>query len=196
VLLEAGAGTFPLALERQLVGQHRGATLSLRVPYPPDYPNASLAGKSVDFEVEVKDLRVKELPALDDDFARDHGKSESLAELRARVRADLEREAEAHADAAVREQIVEQLVVRHPFDVPSTLVDRRTETLLAGLDVRLADGAERARSIKFAPSCCSMPSRSAKRSWFPTTTSRRRSTRSRAASIRCPSACARSTIVR
>ena len=147
VLLEAGAGTFPLALERQLVGQHRGATLSLRVPYPPDYPNASLAGKSVDFEVEVKDLRVKELPALDDDFARDHGKSESLAELRARVRADLEREAEAHADAAVREQIVEQLVVRHPFDVPSTLVDRRTETLLAGLDVRLADGAERERAL-------------------------------------------------
>jgi trigger factor len=147
VLLEAGAGTFPLALERQLVGQHRGATLSLRVPYPADYPNASLAGKSVDFEVEIKELRVKELPALDDDFARDHAKSESLADLRTRIRVDLEREAEARADAAVREQIVEQLVTRHPFDVPSTLVDRRTETLLAGLDLRLPEGAERERAL-------------------------------------------------
>src|SRR5438034_1259463 len=74
VLLEAGSGSFPLALERQLVGQSRGARLALRVPYPADYPNAGLAGKTAEFEVEIKELRVKELPALDDDFARDHGK--------------------------------------------------------------------------------------------------------------------------
>src|SRR5207245_2349575 len=95
VLVEAGSGSFPLALERQLVGQSRGVRLALRVPYPADYPNAGLAGKTAEFEVEIKELRVKELPALDDDFARDHGKCDSLAELRARVRADLEREAAA-----------------------------------------------------------------------------------------------------
>ena len=50
--VEAGAGTFPLALERQLVGQHRGATLSLRVPYPADYPNASLAGRSAAISIK------------------------------------------------------------------------------------------------------------------------------------------------
>src|SRR5439155_1443304 len=84
VLLEAGSGSFPLALERQLVGQSRGTRLALRVPYPADYPNAGLAGKTAEFEVEIKELRVKELPALDDDFARDHGKCDSLAEPRAR----------------------------------------------------------------------------------------------------------------
>ena len=110
VLVEAGSGSFPLALERQLVGQSRGARLALRVPYPADYPNAGLAGKTAEFEVEIKELRVKELPALDDDFARDHGKCDSLAELRARVRADLEREAAARADAAVREALVDQLL--------------------------------------------------------------------------------------
>src|SRR5262249_62094011 len=102
IFLEAGGGSFPLALERQLVGQHQGACLSLRVPYPPDYSNPAIAGKTIDFEVEIKELRVKELPPLDDDFARDHGKCDSLAELRARVRADLEREAQARAEAAVR----------------------------------------------------------------------------------------------
>jgi trigger factor len=147
VLVEAGAGGFPLALERQLVGQHRGAHLTLRVPYPADYPNAGLAGKTAEFDVEVKDLRVKELPPLDDDFARDHGKCDSLAELRSRLRVDLEHEARERANDAVREQIVEQLIARHPFEVPATLVARRTEALVASLDVRLPPGAEREATL-------------------------------------------------
>jgi trigger factor len=147
VLLEAGAGTFPLALERQLVGQHVGAHLTLQVPYPADYPNAGLAGKTAEFEIELKELRVKELPPLDDDFARDHGRSESLAELRARIRADLEREATERAEQAVREAILDQLVARHEFDVPSSLVDRRTDALIASLDVRLPEGADREHAL-------------------------------------------------
>ena len=142
VLLEAGAGSFPLALERQLVGQHAGAQLTLEVPYPADYGNPSVAGKTVHFEVEIKELRAKELPSLDDEFARDHGKCESLAELRTRVRADLEAQARERAEEAEREQILEQLVSRHTFDVPTTLVDRRTEALVAGLDARAHRGAD------------------------------------------------------
>jgi trigger factor len=147
VLLEAGAGSFPLALERQLVGQHRGARLTLRVPYPADHPNAGLAGKAAEFEVEIKELRVKELPPLDDEFARDHGKCDSLAELRARVRADLEREAGERADADVREQLLEQLIARHAFEVPLTLVERRTEALIASLDVRVPEEREREQAM-------------------------------------------------
>jgi trigger factor len=147
VMLEAGTGAFPLALERQLVGQHRGAHLSLHVPYPAEHPNPGLAGKSADFEVEIRDLRAKELPALDDDFARDHGRCESLAELRTRVRADLEQEAHRRAHESAREEIVDQLIARHPFDVPSTLVERRTETLLSSLDLRAPGGADREAAL-------------------------------------------------
>jgi len=99
------------------------------------------------FEVEIKELRVKELPPLDDDFARDHGKCDSLAELRARVRADLEREAVARADAAVREGLVDQVLARHAFDVPATLVERRIEALLQSFDLRLPEGAEREAAL-------------------------------------------------
>jgi trigger factor len=140
VLLEAGGGSFPLALERQLVGQHRGAQLTLEVPYPADYANASLAGRTVHFDVEVVDLRAKELPPLDDDFARDHGRSDTLDELRTRVRADLERQAHERAEGAVREAILDQLLARHPLEVPASLVDRRVDAMLASLDVRMPPG--------------------------------------------------------
>jgi trigger factor len=147
VLVEAGAGSFPLALERQLVGQQRGAQLTLRVPYPADHPNSGLAGKTAELDVAVRELRAKDLPALDDDFARDHGRCDSLEALRARVRADLEQDARTRAADAVREQIVEQLLARHAFDVPSTLVDRRGQALLASLEVRLPAGAEREQAL-------------------------------------------------
>ena len=147
VLLEAGTGTFPAALERQLVGQAVGAHVPLVVTYPADYANPGLAGKTVHFEVDVKAIRAKELPPLDDDFARDHGRSESLAELRAKVRADLEREAKERADAAVREAVLGELVGRYAFDVPRSLVERRAEAMLQGLDVRGAEGPDRERAL-------------------------------------------------
>ena len=147
VLLEAGAGTFPVALERQLVGQHRGAQLLLRVPYPADHPNADLAGKTVEFEVEIKDLRAKELPPLDDDFARDHGRCESLAELRGRIRADLERQAASRAEDVVRDGVIDQVLARHTFDVPPSMVDRRTQAIISQLDVRLPPGADQEKAF-------------------------------------------------
>src|SRR3989442_11122550 len=66
VLLEAGAGSFPLALQRQLVGQGRGARLDLRVAYPPDYPSPGVARETAQVEVEGKGMRVEELPPPDD----------------------------------------------------------------------------------------------------------------------------------
>jgi len=142
VMVEAGGGAFPQALERQLVGQHRGARLTLEVPYPADYGNPALAGKTVTFEIELVELKAKELPVLDDDFARDHGRSESLAALRTTVRADLEQHARTRAESAVQEAVLDQLLARHPFDVPASLVDRRCDAMLSSLDVRIPDGTE------------------------------------------------------
>lgn len=147
VLLEAGAGSFPLALERQLVGQHRGAHLPISVPYPEDHPNPDLAGRTVEFEVDIRDLRAKELPPLDDDFARDHGRCESLGELRGRIRNDLERQAATRADDAVREAIIDQVVARHDFEVPPSLVERRTHAIISQLDVRLPPGTDQEKAL-------------------------------------------------
>jgi trigger factor len=149
VMLEAGGGTFPQALERLLVGLPLGACRTFEVRYPGEYPNRNLAGKTVHFEVEVKDIRLKELPPLDDDFARDHGKCDTLAELRARIRADLEERAARRAEVVAREAIVDELIARHPFEVPPSLVARRTEALLASLDLELpSDPAARETQLE------------------------------------------------
>jgi trigger factor len=118
------------------------------VPYPADYGNPGLAGKTAAFDVVVKELRTKELPALDDDFARDHGRAGSLAELKERVRAELEREAASRADDAVREAVLTQVLERHTFDVPPSLVERRIEGLASGLDLRLPEGADRDQAMQ------------------------------------------------
>jgi trigger factor len=147
-LVEAGGGSFPEALERQLVGLRKGAHVTLDVPYPADYGNGALAGKTVSFDVEIVDLKQKELPPLDDDFAKDHGRAESLADLRAKVRGDLETQASARADAAVRDAVMEQLLARHGFEVPPSLVDRRCDALLAAFDVRIPEGPEGAELLE------------------------------------------------
>jgi trigger factor len=147
LMLEAGTGNFPLALERQLVGHQQGTRPSIAVPYPADYSNQSLAGKTATFEVQIHDIREKRLPPLDDDFARDHGRSESLQALRDRVRRDLEAQAERNAEATVRGALLEQVVARHPFEVPTSLVERRCDALLSGLDLRLPEGVDRDRAL-------------------------------------------------
>ena len=83
----------------------------------------------MNFRVEVKGLAVKEIPALDDDFAKEHGDCETLGELRRRVRERLEEAAAHDALGAVRARLMEQLIANHEFEVPSAMVERRTNAL-------------------------------------------------------------------
>ena len=86
------------------------------------------------FHVTVQDLGRRQVPALDDEFARRQGQA-SLEELRAAVRQGLEREGERRAESAVREGLLDTLIARHPFDAPEVMVERRCDALLAGLNM-------------------------------------------------------------
>jgi trigger factor len=146
-MLEAGPGPFPGALEERLVGREAGTTVSIEVAYPADYRNEQLAGKVVTFGVDVKAIGSKVVPAVDDEFARTHGQSESLAELREKILADLMRDAERKADGAVREAVVNALIERHPFDAPEGMIERRCDALISSLNVRLPDGPDRQKAL-------------------------------------------------
>jgi trigger factor len=97
------------------------------VTYPDDYGQENLAGKTVKFELAVKTVRKKELPALDDEFAADLGDFKTLDELKDAVRKAIFAEKQYAASQAAKEEIIDHLVEKNPFPVPETYVDRQIE---------------------------------------------------------------------
>jgi len=128
-VIEIGAHVFPPPFEERLVGTRRGESLHIDVPYPPTHHSREIAGKTVTFRVEVKEIGAKELPRLDDEFAKDHGECGSLTELRDRIRRGIAAAAEREADERLRSSLVEQLTARNPVEVPEALVARRFEMM-------------------------------------------------------------------
>ncbi len=109
-----------------------GATLAekktIQVRFPADYPRKEWAGKEAVFEVTVKEIKEKKLPAGDDEFAKDLGLG-SLAELQEKIRQNLEKEETNRAEKDFEEQLYQALLDKHALSVPTTLVEERVNTL-------------------------------------------------------------------
>lgn len=123
----ADADTFP-AFTEGLRGMSPGETKEIDVAYPEEYGEEKLAGKTVKFSVTLKQIRRKELPDLDNDFAQELGDFQTVEELRNAVRAAIAREKEAAAQQAARTAILDKLVDAHEFPVPESFVDRQIES--------------------------------------------------------------------
>ena len=128
--VELGANRFPAGFDDRLLGAVAGAQLDFAVPYSPEQATSELAGKTMQFHVNVRSIATKELPPLDDEFAKDHGECSTLEELRQRVRRQLEEEATQQADEAVRRAVLADLAKAHDIPVPKAMVQRRTEALV------------------------------------------------------------------
>ena len=128
--VEIGKSGFPSAFEEHLQGAAVDQELSFDVPYPENHPTAELAGKTVRFHVRIRAISEKELPDVDDEFAKDHGECSTLEELRQRVRQRLEEDAGRQADDAVRQGVLARLASSHDIPVPAALVQQRTEALV------------------------------------------------------------------
>jgi trigger factor len=120
----------------------RGESGHIPVEYPASHHSQDVAGKTVVFRVEVKDIGRKELPVLDDEFAKDHGECASLAELRDKIRQNLVGAAERDADERVRMALVKQVVERNPFDVPDALTAQRFESMAREVGVHDAQAGD------------------------------------------------------
>ena len=100
------------------------------VEYPADFSTNELAGKKVEYTAEVTAVRRRELPEVDDEFAKSIGEEfESLEVLKTRIREDLELRAKAEAEDRVRGELLRQLVKAYPFEVPPSLIERQTNHL-------------------------------------------------------------------
>lgn len=136
VAIELGAKANPPGFDAQLLGLEVGATKAFSIAFPADYPNGELANTEVSYTVTVKGIKRRNLPELDDEFAKDMGEFENFEALRARVRADLEHEARHTAENDLRGELMKQLAARVPFEIPASLVERE-------IDRRLEDFAGR-----------------------------------------------------
>jgi trigger factor len=144
VELEIGSGRFIEGFEAQLVGVVAGEDRPVRVTFPTDYDNTKLAGKQAEFDVHVATLKKRQLPDLDDEFAKDVGDFETLAALRARIRADLTELRENAARAALHHSLLDALIERTPFDVPSGLVEQQLDQELHAAAERMQGAAPEA----------------------------------------------------
>jgi trigger factor len=109
----------------QCVGMKKGETRTVDVEFPADFPQAELAGKKTQYDVEIKEIKVKNAPVLDDAFAQDVAKM-NLADLKTRVRENMEQEKKNQANTAARTEIVHKLISAVEFDLPPSAVDEET----------------------------------------------------------------------
>ncbi len=119
-----GEDTLPEFTEG-LRGASPGDQREIVATYPEDYGERRLAGQSVTYKVEVLGLRRKELPALNDDLAKDEGDFRNLEELRERIRTELQAAKREQAQREAKSKLVEMLVDAHDFPVPEVLVERQ-----------------------------------------------------------------------
>jgi trigger factor len=133
VEIELGAGRFIPGFEEQLVGARSEDDVEVNVTFPEDYQSEQLAGKEARFAVHVAEVKKKQLPELDDEFAKDLGEFDTLAELRERVAKDLGEMKERNAKNALYRSLLEELVERTEFEVPHGMIDRQLQRRLDGM---------------------------------------------------------------
>jgi len=139
VSIELGAPSNPPGFDENVIGMTPGSSKDFTITYPDDYTIPELAGGKVAYTVNLKEIKKRVIPALDDELAKDLGEFDSLDALRARVREDLEHEAMHAAERQLRQDVLKQLASRVPFAVPDSLVDREIDRRLEDFARRLMD---------------------------------------------------------
>lgn len=135
-VIDVGGGNLLPVFEAQTIGMKVGETRDIEFTYPEDYFNVTLAGAKGTFHVVLKELKRKMVPELTDDFAKDLGNFQSLAEVRAEIRQRLEGGKERQARSELAEQAMKHLLAQHPFDVPETMVGWELESMYRDLERR------------------------------------------------------------
>jgi len=128
--LVLGSGTFIPGFEDQLIGVSKGEEKEVNVTFPEDYHNKDLAGKPAVFKVTVKEIKVRELPNLDDEFAKDVSEFDTLEEYKADLRKKLLERAEHMAHHENEDKVVAKVVENAAVDIPPVMIDRQIDNLV------------------------------------------------------------------
>ncbi len=130
VSVEVGGKRFLEDFEKGLVGMKKGETKSVEVKFPKEYPAKELAGKKAVFEITLNDVKEKILPELTDDFAKDLGNFESLAQVKEKLKEHMGQQKESVAKSDISQQILDHLIKENPFEVPDSMVEMELDSML------------------------------------------------------------------
>ncbi len=135
--VELSEGRFIPGFIDGMVGMNPGETKEVSVKFPADYPQADLADKPAVFTITLKELKEKELPELDDDFAQEVSEFQTLAELRASIESNFQKNADSKTDANKEQAIISELLKQIEVDLPMTLIDREVDYMLTQTAIEL-----------------------------------------------------------
>lgn len=136
--LTLGENTFIEGFEEQLIGKKKGEKVDVKITFPEDYFEESLRGKEALFKVTVNEIKEKELPILDDEFAKDVSEFDTLEEYKQSIREKLEKEAKEKEQVEIENKIVEKLVELSEMDVPEVMIENQIENEVDEFNYRLS----------------------------------------------------------
>lgn len=136
--LTLGSGSFIPGFEDQLVGARKGDKVDVKVTFPEDYHATELKGKEALFECTVNAVKRKELPALDDDFAKEISEFDTLAEYKEDVKNKLMKDAEMRADREYEDALVQAVVDGAEVEIPQAMIDQEAEDMAKEFEYRLS----------------------------------------------------------
>ena len=135
--LEIGSGAFIPGFEDQLVGMKIDEEKEIKVTFPKEYFSKDLAGKDATFKVKVNEIKKKELPELDDDFAKDVSEFDTLKELKASIKEKLEKENEEKVKFETQDAAVKNVCDNTEIDIPSGMIDSEIDNMVNDMKSRL-----------------------------------------------------------
>ncbi|EDZ57125.1 trigger factor [Bacillus cereus H3081.97] len=137
--LAIGSGTFIPGFEEQLIGLKSGESKDVEVSFPEEYHAAELAGKPATFKVTVHEIKTKELPELNDEFAKEADEAvATLDELKAKLRTNLEEGKKHEAEHKVRDEVVELAAANAEIDIPEAMIDTELDRMVREFEQRLS----------------------------------------------------------
>ena len=136
--LVLGSNSFIPGFEDQVVGHAAGEEFDVHVTFPEQYQAKELAGKAAVFKIKLHEVKYKELPELDDDFAKDVSEYDTLDELKASIRKGMEDNADRSADQQVENDLIEQVVNGMQAEIPQAMYDSRVDELVRDFEYRMS----------------------------------------------------------
>lgn len=136
--LVIGSKTFIPGFEDQIIGMKQDEEKDIKVTFPEEYFSKELAGKEATFKVKLHEIKVKELPTLDDDFAKDVSEFDTLEELKNSIKDKLEKENESRAKYETEEEAIKLVCDDTNIDIPSGMIETEVDNMVREVETRLS----------------------------------------------------------